>query len=302
MVVKADPDAVATLKHFARRAYRIVAVTLGRLYQDDGWAMASHLALSALMALFPFLIFVAAVAGVIGEEQLADQVADLLFQTIPAEIAGPIAREVHNVLTGPQTSVLTISVVVTIYLASNGVEAVRAALGRAYGAKLNRSFLFLRLQSIVFVLIGAVAALVSATLGVLGPTIWGFLEEWLPGLQDFRFGFNVGRIVVVGLLLGAALTAAHRWLPGRPTQPMRLWPGILATMVLWWTATEIFAAYLVRFANYSTTYAGLASVVTVIFYLYIMSLIMIFGAEFNAAIVRTRPVDARPLPARQPEA
>ncbi len=296
MVVRADPEeAWLTLKRGIRRTYRALAVTLGRLYQDDGWAMASHLALSALMALFPFLIFVAAVAGVIGEEALADQVADLLFQAIPAEIAGPIAREVHNVLTGPQTSVLTISVVVTIYLASNGVEAVRAALSRAYGARQDRGFLYLRLQSIVFVLIGAVAALVSATLGVLGPTIWGYLEEWLPGLTDFRFSFNVGRILVVGILLAAALTAAHRWLPGRPKQRMRLWPGILATMILWWIATEVFAAYLIRFANYATTYAGLASVVTVIFYLYIMSLILIFGAELNAAIVRTRPPDAPPL-------
>ena len=54
-------------------------------------------------------------------------------------------------------------------------------------------------------------------------------------------------------------------------------------------ATSVFAAYLESFANYYSTYAGLASIVTALFYLYIMSLILIFGAELNAAIARTTP-------------
>ena len=63
----------------------------------------------------------------------------------------------------------------------------------------------------------------------------------------------------------------------------------MATLILWWDATSIFAAYLKGFANYASTYAGLAGIVTSLFYLYIMSLILIFGAELNAAIARTSP-------------
>ena len=119
---------------------RVTAITGGRLYQDDGWAMASHLTLSALMALFPFLILVAAVAGFFGAADLADQAADLLFDAVGEEIAGAVADEVHRVLSGPNADVLTVSVVVMFYLASNGVEAVRAALTRAYGSESARSF------------------------------------------------------------------------------------------------------------------------------------------------------------------
>ena len=68
----------------------------------------------------------------------------------------------------------------------------------------------------------------------------------------------------------------------------RLWPGIVTTLLLWLIAGRIFAAYLARFANYTATYAGLASVVTAIFFLYLIALIMIFGAEFNAALGRLR--------------
>ncbi len=272
-----------------RRALRVIGITLGRLYQDDGWAMASHLTLSALMALFPFLIFVAAIAGLFGNQGLADQAAELLFQTWPEAVAGPIAREVDNVLTGPRAGVLTISILVTFYLASTGVEAVRAALSRAYGAEQQRTFVFLKVQSFGFVVLGAVACLALALLGVLGPLIWTLLQRWWPSLADHSANFTIFRYVIVGTLTTGVLTAAHLWLPGRRWQGIRLWPGIGATLILWWLATTAFATYLKGFADYVSTYAGLASIVTALFYLYIMSVILIFGAELNAAIARTSP-------------
>jgi membrane protein len=176
------------------------------------------------------------------------------------------------------------------YLASNGVEAVRAALTRAYGSEPGRSFWRLRLQTAGFVLIGALACLALALLGVLGPLLWNLLQRWFPNLADLSDSFQLFRYIIVGSLLTGALTAAHLWLPGRGAwRELRIWPGIVATLLLWWISTSIFAAYLESFANYYSTYAGLASIVTALFYLYIMSLILIFGAELNAAIARTGP-------------
>src|SRR5258705_13538769 len=108
---------------FFRQAWVVIADSMGHLNADDGWAMASHVALSGLMALFPFLIFVAALAGFIGQEPLAAQVADLLFQAWPPEVAGPIAEEVHRVVNGAGANLLTIAAVVAAFLASTGVEA-----------------------------------------------------------------------------------------------------------------------------------------------------------------------------------
>jgi membrane protein len=296
------------VRRYAVAAFRVVWASVSRLNVDDGWAMASHLALAALMAMFPFLIFVAALAGFIGEADLADRVTDLLFQTWPKEIATPIAREVHNVLTGRRGDVLTISIVITIYLASNGVEAVRAALNRAYGSQERRFFLLLRLQSILFVLIGALASLVLAILGVLGPLIWSLLERWLPWLEQFRLPFILTRYAVVGGVLTLALVSAHLWLPYRRPPGMRIWPGIALTLALWWLATTLLAAYLQTFADYGSTYAGLASVVATIFFLYVMAVMLILGAEFNAALARAQAAarearrrhSDRPLPPSEP--
>jgi membrane protein len=255
---------------------------------DDGWAMASHVSLSALMAVFPFLIFVAALAAFVGDAGLGGRVADLIFESWPPTVAGPIASEVHQVLSVQRGGLLTVSIVITIYLASNGVEAVRTALNRAYGVRENRSIFFLRAQSVLFVLIGALASLVFAFLGVLGPLIFNRLVETFPLLAPFQDLFIYVRLIVTGLTLIVALLAAHLWLPAGRPDFFRLWPGIGMTLITWLLGAIGFSIYLGHFANYVATYAGLASVVTAIFFLYLISTLMIFGAEYNAARARVR--------------
>ena len=269
-------------------SWRVLADFLGHLNDDDGWAMASHVALSALMSIFPFLIFVTALAGFIGNAQLAGTLADLLFATWPKIVAGPIAAEVHRVVSGASGGLLTISALVAIYLASNGVGAVRVALNRAYRVVEHRSFLVLLMQNLVFVVIGALTGLTLAFLGLLGPLIFAELTRWLPHLAEFEGIFSLLRFGVTGGLVVIVLVAAHVWLPARRPRVHRLWPGIALTLVLWLTAAVVFAGYLERFADYVATYAGLASAVTAIFFLYLVALAMILGAEFNATLKRLR--------------
>jgi membrane protein len=273
---------------FFRQARAVLGDALGHLNDDDGWAMASHVALSVLMAVFPFLIFVAAIAGFIGEADLASRVAALMFDTWPKDVAEPIADDVQSVLSHPPSGLLTVSVAITIYLASNGVEAVRTALNRAYRVRETRSFIFLRTQSLLFVVAGAVASLVFAFLGVLGPIIFDWIARYVPEIAPFATTFLFVRLIVTGLLLAVVLVSAHLWLPAGRPPAASLWPGIVITLTLWLMAAWIFGYYLQRFANYAAYYAGLASVVTAIFFMYLVALIMIFGAEFNAALARRR--------------
>src|SRR4029450_11886814 len=123
---------------------------------NDGWATASHIALSTLMALFPFIILVTALAAsFLGSKELADEVARLLLETWPREVAGPIANEIHNVLTTTRGDILTIGVALAIFFASSGIESLRIGLSRAYGAVETRNWMLLRIESIFYLLIGA---------------------------------------------------------------------------------------------------------------------------------------------------
>lgn len=271
-----------------RKTWLVSADAIGHLIDDDGMAIASHVALSLLMTIFPFIIFVAALAGFVGDAELAQQVADIIFEIWPQQVAGPIATQVHDVLTGATPGLLTVSAAVAVFLASNGVEAVRTALNRAYRCTESRSIFFRRGQSLVFIAIGGVASLMLAFLGVLGPTAFAFLAKHFPELLPFEEIYNGLRAIVTAALMAFVLVAAHLWLPQNRPPTRQLWPGVVGTLFLWFVAGKVFAFYLGKFANYAATYAGLASVVTAIFFLYLIALIMILGAEVNAALSRLR--------------
>ena len=98
-----------------RKAFRIAVDAVYAFGDDDGWALASHIALSALLALFPFLIVLTALAGFVGSKDMADDLANLLLETWPQQVAEPLAREIHNVLGTTRGGVLTIGVVLAIY-------------------------------------------------------------------------------------------------------------------------------------------------------------------------------------------
>ena len=100
---------------------------------DDGWAIASYIGLTLLTSLFPFLIFVAALAGFFGSAELANEAARLVFAEWPDVVARPIAEEVSNVLTAPRGGLLTLGAVLSSYFASSAIEALRVGLNRAYG-------------------------------------------------------------------------------------------------------------------------------------------------------------------------
>jgi membrane protein len=272
-----------------RRAFVIAFDAFDRFLDDDGWAIASHIALSTLMALFPFLILVTALAAFLGAKDLADQVATLLLDTWPKEVAEPIAAEVHRVLTITRGDVLTVSAVFSVYFASSGVESLRIGLNRAYGAKETRNWLLLRLESIAYVLLGAVALLALAILIVLAPLLFATALRHAPWLLPLESTFTFARFAVATSVITAALLVAHKWLPAVHPRFRDIVPGVLATLALWLAGGILYGRYLEEFAsNYVTYYAGLASAVIALVFLYLTASIFMYGGELNSAIRRAR--------------
>ncbi|MBO6554481.1 MAG: YihY/virulence factor BrkB family protein [Roseitalea sp.] len=277
---------------------RILRDAFGHFNETDGWALASHVALSTLLAIFPFLIFATTLATFLGADRFAEVAVHLVFDTWPERIAAPIAREVESVLTVQRGGLLTISVIVAAVFASNGIEALRVALNRAYRVTETRSFTFMRLQSLLFVVIATIGFMAISFLLVLAPLAYRLAEQWVPGMETVSFSIGFWRYVVALSVLITGLFVVHKWLPDGKRSLGSLVPGIALTILAWLIGAGVFAAYLERFATYVTTYAGLASIMIALVFLYIISAIFILGAEINAAILRYRAARAIVVPAR----
>jgi len=275
-----------------RQSLHILLDAFYRFDRDDGWAIASHIALSILMSVFPFLIVVTAIAGFFGSVDLANEVARLLFAAWPQEVAGPLATEIHHVLMTSHGGLVTIGAVFAIYFSSSGIESLRIGLNRAYGLRKRRSFWVLRLESIGFVLLSAIALLVVAFLVVLGPLLFKAATAYVPALAPLE-SYDFARFGISSVVLAVSLFILHMWLPAGRRGFRTVWPGILATMVLWLICSFTFGHYLAGFAyTYVNYYAGLASAMIALVYLYYSAWIFVYGGELNGAIARLREAKA----------
>src|SRR5581483_560294 len=162
------------------------------------------------MALFPFLIVVTALAGFFfGSKELADEAAKLLLEVWPRQVAEPIARDVEGVLTGLHGGALTFGAVFAVYFASSGVDSLRIGLNRAYDMTETRAWYWLRLESIAYVLVGAIAMLAFAFLVVLAPLIWWKLVAYVPALEPFGSLITFARFSVATVVIVIALLLIH---------------------------------------------------------------------------------------------
>ncbi len=257
---------------------------------DDGWAIASHIALSTLMALFPFLIVLTSLAGFFGSKELADQAVGLMLQVWPKQVADSLSGEIHDVLTTSRGDILTIGAVLAVYFASNGVEALRVALNRAYAVIEPRRWYWLRLESIGYTLVAAFSSLAMAFMIVLGPLMLEAARRHIPLIVESNENYlNLMRYGITVTALIVALFILHLWLPAGRRRLLQILPGIVFTMVASLVSGIVFGQYLARFANnYVTMYAGLASVIIALVFLYFIAAIFVYGGELNAAIMKSQ--------------
>jgi membrane protein len=273
-----------------KQSLDIVHEAFRHFLADDGWAIASHIALSTLMAMFPFLIVVTALAGFFfGSKDLADEAAKLLLEAWPKAVAEPLALDITGVLTTTRGDVLTFGVLFALYFASSGVESLRVGLNRAYNMAEPRTWWMLRLESVVYVLVGAVAILAFSFLVVLAPIIWDKLVSYVPALAPLYGTVTLARYGIAAAVLIIALFIVHLWLPSGRRSFAQIMPGIVVTLLLWLISGAVFGRYLASYAfAYVSMYAGLASAMVALVFLYLTATIFIYGGELNSVIEQAR--------------
>jgi len=250
--------------------------------KDEGLELSGYIAFTAFFSLFPFMIFLAALAGFLGDRQTADDFVAAMFGFMPDDVAGTLAPAVREVIGSRQGGLLTIGILTTLWFASNGFEALRTGLNRAYGVVEQRAIWWLRLQSIAFVIAGGFIIFFLSLAVLLGPLIWRVLGPAVDEVLGTELVFVSVRYLVAIVLLWGALMLLHRWLPNTKQAYLRVLPGVCATALLWLIMASLFSWYIGHLADYSAFYGSLGGVAITLMFFYLSAIIFIFGAEINA--------------------
>ncbi|MGE0697510.1 MAG: YihY/virulence factor BrkB family protein [Hyphomicrobiaceae bacterium] len=263
-------------------------LALYRTADDGGYSKAGAVAYSFILSLFPFCIFLGALAGTIGGRELAATAVDQLFQAVPENVAKALAPEVEKVMGRTQPGLVTVGAAIALFFATSAIESLRAALNTAYGVREGRSYLFCLLQSLFFVFATAAGMLVLAWGVVVGPVLasqgrW----ELIGWIFDHGLLSPASRYAIVAAVTMAQLLAYHLWLAAGHRTLWDVWPGVMLSVLLWIAAGWIYSWWL-TVSDYSIFYAGLTQLFTALIFFQVSSLIMIFGAEFNRALAELR--------------
>jgi membrane protein len=253
------------------------------LINNDGFELAGHVAYTTILAIFPFMVFLTALAGFLGDEQAAGSAIQLLFSYMPEQVAHTLAPVVSDVLTARSPSLVTLGAIGTLWSASSGIEALRLSLNRAYANAETRPFWIRRLQSIFFIIMGSIVFLILPVVIIAGPKLVELAGRYAP-VGDL-LGVAVGpmRYLFGGAVMLAGALVLHRWLPNRSLAWRSLLPGALLSVVLVLTLAYLLSFYVANINNFAITYGSLGGVIITLLFFYIAALMFSFGAEFNGA-------------------
>ena len=286
--------------------YRTLLEAIYRLYEHSGFALAGAMAYSFVVSLFPFCIFLGALAGVFGGRELANEAVAQLFQILPKEVAAGIAPQVESIMGNSRIDLLTASAGLALFFAMTAIETLRTALNAAYRVVEERSYFLCLLRSMLFVLISAATVLILAWAVIVGPVIAARIEPNLT--QPLVDSTWLGETVRYGLavaVIAALLIAFHLWLAAGKRRVKDVWPGVLLSMVLWLVVASVYSYYL-HFGDWSRFYAGLTQLMVALIFFQLTGVIVILGAELNRGInefkrLRVTRVEADAPPPNAPK-
>ena len=271
---------------------------------------AAALTYYSLMSLFPALLVGVAVLGVFGQESLIADTADYLKDAgAPPETVDAVTSALDSAQSQRSTAItaLVLGLALSLYSASGAFGAVGRALNQVWRVDEGRGFVRRKANDLLWTL--AVLALVLVTFvliflgGGLASDVLGLLGLGESVADVWRFARWPAAVASAMLVYAVVYYAA----PNVEVRRFRwITPGAVFGVLTWIVASALFFVYVSNFSSYSVTYGAFAAAVILLVWLWLSNLVLLFGAELNAAIdVRRSPelrpgYDGPPLPAKEP--
>ena len=259
--------------------------------KDDVPGLAAEMAYWIIFSMFPFFIFLATLAGIIGQaigiDDIMSNITSNLYSTLDGSTAETLRGWLETILT-PESSALSITAIISAVLALNSastaIETMIKAFNRAYGVEETRNFIVVKLVALGLTLVLVLMLIGGSLLLTAGGALIDRLNLGTAG----KVLLNIARIV--GAFAGISLGLAIIFWKGPNIKQAFVWisPGSLLATLGMAIFSVAFGLYVSLFAgaSFNKTYGAIAGAIIFLFFLRIVSTIILIGAEFNAEAAR----------------
>ena len=252
---------------------------------NDGFIHAGNLAYLSVLALFPFFIFAAAIAHLLGQGQDAQLTVSNVLRRLPPDVAETLRGPVEEVLSARTGAVLWFGAIVGLWTAASFIETIRDILRRCYGVKFCAPFWEYRLGSMLVILGAVLLLMVALAVSVALSSVHHLLVQWFPFAQGIGSTLGIYRLIPAVTLFVTFYGLFYALTPSRYRKHGCVkWPGALLITVWWLATVELLPRALGLLGGYDLTYGSLAGVMVVLIFFFVIGLGVVMGAELNAAL------------------
>ena len=258
----------------------------GRYREHHITAFSAQMAFFVFLSIFPLIMFILSLASRLNLN------IDLIFENIKSiasdDISHFIVNLIDNYIMTDSLSLLSVSGLTALWSASRGVNALMRSFNMAYGYKETRNFVVLKLTGIYYTLLLIVSIMVTLALPAMGLGFFHFISSYLPLSVTLIDTIYSLRYLLYFMVFIFFILSVHKVLPAGKLKYKDIYHGALFSLVGWYILSRTFSFFVGRFTNYAAVYGSLASIATLMMWLYFTSTVLMIGAELNSVIMQYR--------------
>lgn len=265
-----------------KKGYELIKKVLVRYNEDEAYVLASHMTYSWLSAFFPFLIFILTIIGMTSLDK--DVIVNALVTNMPKEVEILVHSTVENIMNNRSLSLLSFSVVISIWSASSGIKAIIHGLNKAYNVLECRKYFKLQGLAMVYTFLLATLIISSFILLVFGEQLGLYLYNKLNLTFNFYVIWSIVRIC--GMIGAMILTfiLVYKYSTCKPLSTIDVIYGSIFSTIGWLIISYFFSIYINNFTNYANIYGSIAGIFIMLIWLNLISTLILYGGELNAVI------------------
>ena len=257
-----------------------------RYYVHDVARDSAALTYYLLFAIFPLLIFVSTLLGVL-ELDIASITA-VLAPILPSDVVDIIRTYLEYVAANQSRQLLWFSLVFSIWFPMRSTGCLMHSLRKAFGRSAPENILLGQLRTLLFTIWMIFVIGLTLALVVVGRRALYFLSGFLPLSETFISVWGYLRFIILGLVMAISLGILYQLALGQRRPLREVLPGVGSSLAAWLLLSMAFSYYVENMARYAQLYGSIATIVVVLLWLYMSGQVLILGAELSASLIHRK--------------
>ncbi|MBW6460509.1 MAG: YihY/virulence factor BrkB family protein [Bacteroidales bacterium] len=250
---------------------------------------ANAISYSFIIAFVPAVLFLFTLIPYIPISGLEENIILTLGEVIPNEAFILLKSTIEDIVTKQQTGLLSISFIISLYFASNGVIAIMNAFNQSFHSIEYRTTIKKHLIAILLVFILAVNMIISAAALALSTVVLYFMKEkGIIGDSFTLFLIQAGQWIVILLTSLLAFSSIYYLAPAKKRIFPFFSPGSILAALLSVVSFRVFSIFIENFSNYNRFYGSLGAMIMIIVWINLTALMLLIGFELNASIYEAK--------------